>query len=83
MSLLNILNGKKWRKKLNNKKLINPNFRRYGIIPNMRKLSGKIYPDFENTVKYISDNELKNLNSFLMEMVHKINSLEKIQKRLF
>lgn len=66
-----------------NKKEINPNYRRYGIISNMRKLSGKIYPDFEDTVKYMTDKELKDLNSFLMEMVYKINNLEKIQKRLF
>ncbi len=66
-----------------NKKIINPNFRRYNIIPNMRKLSGKIYPDFENTVKYMTDKELKDLNSFLVEMKYKINNLEKIQKRLF
>ena len=66
-----------------NKGIINVNFRKYNIIPNMRKLSGKIYPDFENTVKYMTDEVLKELNSFLMEMIYKITNFEKIQRRLF
>jgi len=69
--------------KKNNKKTINLNFRRYNIISNIRKLSGKIYPDFENAAKYMSDEELKDLNSFLTEMKYKINHLEKIQTKLF
>lgn len=68
---------------LKDNKQINLSFRIYNIIPTMRKLSGKIYPDFENTVKYMTDKELKDLNSFLVEMKYKINNLEKIQKRLF
>ena len=68
---------------LKDNKQVNLSFRTYNIIPNMRKLSGKIYPDFENTVKYMTDKELKDLNSFLVEMKYKINNLEKIQKRLF
>jgi len=64
-------------------KKINPNLRRFGILPKMRHLSGKIYPDFENTLKYLSDKELRDYNNFLSEIEYKINRLEKLQKRLF
>ncbi len=64
-----------------NNKQINLSFRTYNIIPNMRKLSGKIYPAFENAIKYLSNKELSEINSFLMEMKYKIDKLEEIQNK--
>ncbi len=62
-------------------KQINLSFRTYNIIPNIRKLSGKIYPEFENAIKYLSNKELSEINSFLMEMKYKIDKLEEIQNK--
>jgi len=66
---------------LKDNKQINLNFSSYNIIPNMRKLSGKIYPEFENAIKYLSNKELSEINSFLMEMKYKIDKLEEIQNK--
>jgi len=66
---------------LKDNKQINLSFRIYNIIPTMRKLSGKIYPEFENAIKYLSDKELSEINNFLMEMKYKIDKLEEIQNK--
>lgn len=66
---------------LKDNKQINLSFRTYNIIPNMRKLSGKIYPEFENAIKYLSNKELSEINSFLLEMKYKIDKLEEIQNK--
>jgi len=68
---------------LKDNKQINLKFSSYNIIPNMRKLSGKIYPEFENAIKYLSNKELSEINSFLMEMKYKIDKLEEIQNKYF
>lgn len=49
----------------------------------MRHLSGKIYSDFENALKYMTDKELRGFNNFLLEIEYEINRLKKLQKRLF
>lgn len=64
-------------------KKINPNLRKLNIISNIRKLSGKIYSNFEDSLKYMKDLELRDFNNFLLEIRYKINRLEKIQKKLF
>lgn len=66
---------------LKDNKQINLSYRTFNIIPNMRKLSGKIYPEFENAIKYLSNKELSEINSFLMEMKYKIDKLEEIQNK--
>lgn len=49
----------------------------------MRHLSGKLYPDFEDALKYMKDKELRDFNNFLLEVDYEMNRLKKIQKRLF
>lgn len=66
---------------LKDNKQINLSFRTYNIIPTMRKLSEKIYPEFENAIKYLFNKELSEINSFLMEMKYKIDKLEEIQNK--
>ncbi len=66
---------------LKDNKQINLSYRTFNIIPNMRKLSGKIYPEFENAIKYLSNKELSEINSFLIEMKYKIDRLEEIQNK--
>jgi len=49
----------------------------------MRHLSGKIYPDFEDKLKYMNDKELRDFNNFLLEIDYEMTRLKKQQKRLF